>query len=81
MASDNDYFLLHCFGELNSRVLLKMHFQIMRLEEGLDFLDKKIMNDEQLDERNDSFAWDESWNPRTKSGTSEFDRKRLLDEL
>lgn len=81
MASDNDFFLLRRFGELNSRVLLKMQFEIMKLENQLQFLDKKIMDDTDPGERNDSFQWDESWNPNNKSFNSGLNRKQLLDEL
>jgi hypothetical protein len=81
MASDNDFFLLRRFGELNSRVLLKMQFEIMKLEKALNSLDQEIMNDPDPDKRNDSFAWDFFWDPTNNCGKSGFERKRILDQL
>lgn len=59
MSSDNDFFLIRRFGELNARVLLRQQFEITRLETELHGLDRKCAHDPDDDERNHSFAWDE----------------------
>jgi len=69
MASDNDFFLLRRFGELNARVLLKMQFEIARLEKTLIALDAECREHPDPDERNYSFAWDE--------GSAKFGHTRL----
>jgi hypothetical protein len=76
MASDNDFFLLRRFGDLNARILLKMQFEISRLERRLQELENNIMESLDDKQRNDSFHWDE----RSQSGPM-FERKRLLDIL
>lgn len=75
MASDNDFFLIRRFGELNARVLLKLQFDITRLEGDLQTLDRKCAEDPDYDERNHSFAWDE--------GSPKYGQARLviLDKL
>lgn len=60
MASDNDFFVLRRFGDLNVRVLLDMQHDIQQQENRLLELDQKCKEDPNPWAKMDSLAWDKN---------------------
>jgi hypothetical protein len=58
MASENDFFLLRRFGEMNARVLLHLQWRISQLEEKIHEIDESCKTDGNTQARNNSFTWD-----------------------
>ena len=55
VASDNDLFVLRRFSALSARVLLGLQDQLSRLEENLDYLEKRAREKDAPDVHNGSF--------------------------